>query len=606
MSNVSSRRANQLLWVIPVLLLAALLGSLGLDMDAYSYDEMRSIIVAGGAHYGPLSYPDEILARVTDESPDQAVGLALVLWPWGTLVGWTEFATRVMPLLVGMLALATTYRAGNDLFNPIVGRVAVLVLTTSIFYVTYLHKLRIFTFASLSVTGALWCYWRIMLDQRRAGLFAYVGLFLSGVGLLHTHYFTTPFLLVIGLYHLIFGRKHRTWWVVTGVAVLAGLTLLPLLPIIYDGYLLNQTRGSAQAAAMGPFETIYTMMRFFGNGSWLAFVGIMALTGWAAWRPPAPNLRRNTVYLLWATGGMLVAILGMGAAAGVLAPWRVRYLMPLWTLLALLTGLGVWKVWGHARYAAVALLAVWSAAGLVVIQQDTLMYFNRGDQMRMQDWRGFAEPLFEPGTENDTFMYLGGRFGYWHGHYTHGYPKRNFVPPYEGEREMVAALDGELRVWAGVHGTQTEPDHLETFHRVMGEQSYLPCGAIFQGDVLSMELYVKHTIFCPSPDNPPITTWVGAHLEGVAVEQTDGQTQVNTSWSFEPDFPYENYSVSIKAYDADGAFIDQYDTGLTAAIQAAWDELPEDAQFRAVVYDWRTGERLMAAGAASSGEFILE
>ena len=85
--------------VVIVLLVAASLGLSGAGMDAFSNDEIRSVIVAGGAHYGPLTYPQGIIERLSDESPDQAFGFPLVARPWGEMVGWHELTTRVLPVL---------------------------------------------------------------------------------------------------------------------------------------------------------------------------------------------------------------------------------------------------------------------------------------------------------------------------------------------------------------------------------------------------------------------------------------------------------------------------------------------------------------------------
>ena len=73
----------------------------------------------------------ETWATVTID-PDQAYGLPLIYSVWGRVFGWSNFAMRALPLFAGLLALTWTYRTGRDLFAPLVGLVAAMLLATSV------------------------------------------------------------------------------------------------------------------------------------------------------------------------------------------------------------------------------------------------------------------------------------------------------------------------------------------------------------------------------------------------------------------------------------------------------------------------------------------
>ena len=90
------------LWLIPLLLLTTWLGARSLDADAIWYDEYRSLFYAGGAEYGPIQLP-EVWTRVAlYGGAAQVPGYFSLLWGWGALVGWTEFAARSLSLFCGV------------------------------------------------------------------------------------------------------------------------------------------------------------------------------------------------------------------------------------------------------------------------------------------------------------------------------------------------------------------------------------------------------------------------------------------------------------------------------------------------------------------------
>ncbi|MEL7236012.1 MAG: hypothetical protein AAGK74_16020, partial [Chloroflexota bacterium] len=85
------RRVRSMWVMMVVFFLAAALVVPFLEHDALSGDELNTIIAAGGAHHGPLTWPMGIIEKTNERSPDQALGFPLVARLWGDFVGWGEF-----------------------------------------------------------------------------------------------------------------------------------------------------------------------------------------------------------------------------------------------------------------------------------------------------------------------------------------------------------------------------------------------------------------------------------------------------------------------------------------------------------------------------------
>src|SRR5687768_11896122 len=111
--------------MIAILLLTVFLGMQRLDGEGLWYDEIWSVMVAGGAKYGPVS-PQQILANVVFVDPTQGMGYPLLLGAWGAAAGWTEFSIRVLSLFGAVLAVALTYRLGSEVDSRLTGLLAAL------------------------------------------------------------------------------------------------------------------------------------------------------------------------------------------------------------------------------------------------------------------------------------------------------------------------------------------------------------------------------------------------------------------------------------------------------------------------------------------------
>ena len=178
----------------------------GLSTDAFWTDEMFSVGNMGG--FSPPRSPAEIVRSVTENFPDHVPLFFLLGAGWAHLVGWTQFALRVFPILAGILQIAWMYRLGTDLFGRSAGVIAAVLLGTSAYAIMYVHDFRMYSLFLLLATMHLLLYFRVM-AQPTSGRLTWLLFLATTVMLLYTHLFSLVLLASLGLYHLLFVAKVR-------------------------------------------------------------------------------------------------------------------------------------------------------------------------------------------------------------------------------------------------------------------------------------------------------------------------------------------------------------------------------------------------------------
>ena len=604
--------------MLAILMLAALFTIPRLNDDAFSNDELRSVIVAGGGHHGPLTFPTGVWTRVAEQSPDQALGFPLLIWWWGNFVGWSELATRVLPALAGFLTIALTYRLGHDLFNRFVGNSAATILASSLYFTTFMHKFRVFTLASALLGTAIYCYWRIVYKPHPAWLPA-IGLLLSGIGLVYAHYFVTPIIAAIGLYHLFIAPKSRRWWLPVLLFIPVALSFIPEYTVLQMGFSMNQTRTDLRAEALSPLGMAQLIAHFFGNGyalmTWIALGLALYVLTRTGMMHHAPTYQRNFVMLWFISVALFALMAGVNALSGVFVARRVRYMMGMWVPLALLVSVGFWQLRQWGRYLPVIALALWAAIGIGVSWQNTLLTFNEGDQVAVLPWRDYTATILSHWEPGDAEIFSGDDVPA-HGHYTHAIPRRTVVPPYWGGDIMRAGFDGALRVWWGINTREDQAENVALLESLLNEQHYIPCDTYLTHELVTLTLYVASPAFCPNPDSDVIFQF-GNDLTLRQVEQIQQENRLtlNTGWDIAPDIPINTYSVGFHITEPNDINpIQQVDIGLNAAdgpympLHAELDlsNLPAGRyDVRVLVYAWETGVRLPIKNTESIADSAL-
>ncbi len=376
-------RSNSWLLVVPPLLLATFLAASQLDNRAFHYDELATLWIVGGKTR-TFHNLEQMLQTIAELSQEQAIGWPLLVSFWTRVFGWSEPALRALPLFAGLLAMAWTSRIGRELFAPVAGLVPVIVLATSGFFVGFMWFARTFTLVALCTTVLLWCYWRIMPASRRHRPVHVVGLLLASVCLCYTHYFAILLLPAVALFHLLFAWRGPNRWLPPAILAIAGMSATLQLPYFLVG--LEHSLGDAnlKLSVMNTPEVLAQYLNYLGNNTlkfptfagWMLLALLVGLVVAGIRRRHSRPVGPATFLVFIYAAAFLLALLA-NELTRVIAISRIRYLMPLWPLTALLIGLLVWRQRRHRFHVAEWLLAGMIVTGLHAINHPELKYsFN--------------------------------------------------------------------------------------------------------------------------------------------------------------------------------------------------------------------------------------
>jgi hypothetical protein len=591
-------RQSAVVWfVIPLLLVTTWLGAGGLNADALWLDEVWSVSMAGGAHYGPLS-PLALWTRNASEDPRNAVGYHLLLAGWGAFVGWTEFAARTSSLLIGALAVAWTYRLGRDLYSPVAGIVAAALIGTSAFYIYYLHELRTYSLSVLLTVITVWTYHRITV-RLKPSRWLDVGFVVGVLGILYTFYFAAIIVGVLAFYHILFVPKTRAWWRVPILVAIAGLLFLPWLGVMLSGLSISLGDEILHAKSLTPGEVIGNLFFYFGNG--LVFLPVVAI-GLAVGQ-------RGTRAIWFIVLFSVLSVVAANIRLQVIETGRERYMLMLWPLLAVLCGVGFARLWrSPAKLASAPFLGIWILIGIHTSLGTEFTRDIPGAQAL--PWDRVTNVLLTETTPDDAvIVHLPVGNWVWEittsEYYLHNLPARftllESLPGRtadqlrQSEEEFIA---GALQVWLGVD-KRVPPASVLTDLQQLLTKNYVSCGTVLDLPRMSLALYIQKPLF-PEADSAMVQFGDGVSLAHYTLS-SESETQLETTfiWQVSPDVPPNTYSVALHILDSNGQLVAQQDYGLPNESLAcrqssvSLDTLPSgEYSLAAAVYRWETGERL--------------
>ena len=328
------------------LLLAAALGTSQLTRDAFWYDEILSYYFLGAGQFGPFLPLQAFLERL----------ILLDRWPplyyaslggWSSLAGWNAFSGRVLSLFYGLLAIAVTYRLTANTAGSRTGIIATVLLSTSAFFVYYLHEMRGYTLYTLTVLLCLLAYWRALhhLTRRHALMFV-----LATTLALYSHFANYPMVAALGLYHLLFGLRQRNGPRLLVLFAISAFLALPWLLVTY--YKLQQGQTIGQTSPGLPLIAFFPS---FGNGFWPLLPVMMAGAVWAV------NWRRVQLVAVVAIFTMAITLV-----LNIIAPFlfHMRHLIGVLPLVLILAAFGLDAVLRRAPRLAASMLALWVGLGI--------------------------------------------------------------------------------------------------------------------------------------------------------------------------------------------------------------------------------------------------
>ncbi|MGJ3240393.1 MAG: glycosyltransferase family 39 protein [Anaerolineae bacterium] len=384
------QQQNSWMWLVPILLLATLLGSWLLTYDAIWFDEWITYFMSNTGRIGAdtelygvttveqmpvcqdvLSHQEHtILHTLCIVAIDNSWPplFFLLLMGWDVLVGGVLYVDRIFALFIGLLGISLTYRMASVMISRRVGLIASLLLGTLVFYTFYMHEVRGYTlYATLPALNG-WLYWRLHTRPESVGRGTRWGFVLSIIATLYTHYIGIAVVFGIGLYHVLFARP-RQWWqgmrqpqdqrppdVQHWLSLLKLIINASLTYGLWIGVLYISLYNESLNPRSLPLSTLlWTMLRGFSNNLWwLALLAIgLSLVRW----------RDEALRFLWVWG---LSILAVAMVANLVADFlfHPRHIIGLLPIFVTLTAIGLVEIARRTHaLVLVGLLALWVGAG---------------------------------------------------------------------------------------------------------------------------------------------------------------------------------------------------------------------------------------------------
>ena len=614
MQKASCNTVSRLTWLwalLPLLLAAALVAPI-LGGDVFDADEAATVISAGARHIGPYTVAEA--AEASSRWPDQGWGIGVTHALWGRATGWSELAVRALPWLTGLLTLACVYRFGRALFAARVALTATLLLATSVLFLTYMHVARSYAAVMLFAAIVLWAYWRVALSPSPPGLGSRAILVLGATGLLYSHFFGALLLPALALFHLFFVRKERRWWQPVVLLGLAALLALPQAPDLLAGIEHNQGKEELHQTALGYPEVVSLLLLHLSDGlleiqrpfSTLLALALPLPLLIAGWRSRHGGQAHGAVWYLSLTCALqLLLLLGANEWLQVLEKNRVRYLATLWPPAVLLISLALL----HPKRAllrppgGIVLVALMAFLG-------TSDYLGEGELARiLWTWRNNTFPIAATrmiAAEGSASGFLAvdrsllgaGRV---YNLYTGAYDKRRMrLQAYTTSGELLERAQDNDLVWMVSRSSLEQALHLPAHIKRFTQDGWFHCRS-WRDSGVALELLLA-----------PLSTARGRlQFESAATlfapdepELLDGRLRLRTGLRSEDKTFLDRHSLAIHIIDSrSGERVAQADTGVGPGTYVPLcREIdisalpPGDYEVRVALYDWQTGERLLARG----------
>ena len=594
------------------MLLAAALVAPFLGRDIFDVDEAATMIGACARHLGPCSPLEAV--RASARWPGQNWGHVIAFSQWGQLVGWSEFAIRSLSWLVGPLTLAWVFRLGRDLSTPAIALTSALLLATSVLFLTYMHVARFYGPAMLFSAIALWGYWRVALAGKAPKQEARIALLLGATGLLYSQYFCALMVPALGLFHLFFVRKNRRWWHALSLLVLAVLLALPQAPDLLNGIAYNQAQEELHDKALHTPEVLALFLRYLGNDllnvspplDILLLLALPLLLFFVAWtqrqrRRPPDAVR----YLTGASTLLLLLIAGVNEWVQVLDPKRVRYLAGLWPPALLLFSAIIHRLWRHnLRFhvlVPVALIAIFG-----------MLNFLQASELIRHSWAWKKSPVTVPVAHRiaaearsdslllvdpDAFRYENRSYELYTGAW--GFRRVPLYPLAPTMENIERALERES-VWL-LYQTSLEdalrvPEIVEQLR-----QAGWSWGLDWQdGEVTLRQL--RSPLRLGEKDHIALEFNGLVRLTGLWSALQDGRLLIRIDLQSADHYLLSHHSLALHVIDPrTGQRMAQGDVGVGPGtfvpLRSDMDVSalpPGDYELHAALYDWQTGERLIA------------
>ena len=585
---------------VALLLLMCLLSISMLHPDSLYADEAISVLHMGN----PYVYNNfgEVTHSIQVNSPQHAPGYFWLLSIWVRFTGYPQFALRAFSMLMGILGAAMIYRLARDMANKQAGLLALTLMSTSILYIFYMHEIRMYSQIFLVLTLQLWFYYRIISEAKPAN-WLWLGLYLSTVAALYTHYLSIFPIFGLCLYHLLFTKKDRRWWVVVVLLGLAGASFVPWINIVMRG-----SEDVASPAIRGSSFTLsWLLLKIFGNGNIL--LGILAIPCLvAAIVLPNRGLRMVVFIFVASWGAFAIA----NEISKIMPDYRSRYYLVFWSPLVVAAAIAA-SHYIRKRWILVGLTSLWLLVGIWYSGTEEFSYYNnrtRFNQSEYPPYPALIKAFYHNGLPDPHDLILisskgSTRFALRQVNLYYSLRLRTrmdfILPPTWEEMLDKEAIDTSAVVWWAYAPQDDYQSEREGIVATI-EETHQQCHIIEESSELVLVQFVNRLLSCDWINDTAIIIRFQEYpieLYGVKAELENGQLFIGTQWNIPQEVPLHRYSVAIKIYDEAGNFIKQADTELPYGIHTRQLTIVNSEgmaagnyELRVSVYDWQTLEHL--------------
>jgi mannosyltransferase len=380
-------------WPLAALtLLAAALRLSTLDLQSFWYDEAFTPV-----HVLHASLAATLHAVVhTENSPP----LWYVLeWADARVLGTGEVALRLPSALAGIATVPAAWAIGRELSGRRAAIICAALVAVNPLFVWYSQEARVYALFVLTAALAMLCFLRVLRDPtpQRMAVFA-----LTAALALLTHYFAVFLLAPMVLWLLWDRRTRRAAAVASGVLVLVGLALLPLISAQggHGTQWIGRWPLSERLQAIPQYYLTGYTGSALGHGiELLVALPILAGIALGLWRMTGPGGDRDspispqrglTIALTLAACGVLIPIALVAFGADYLAPRNlIASMIPVTAAVAVLVA---WPAAGPRRRAGLA--ATSAIAGLIVLAFLAISIdIELSPRLQRGNWRGLAAAL---------------------------------------------------------------------------------------------------------------------------------------------------------------------------------------------------------------------
>jgi hypothetical protein len=536
---------------------------------------------------------------------------------WRNMTGDTEFATRTFSVLIGLVAVAATYRLGRELFSPAAGVIAALLLALADNHIDLSQEVRhyslLVTFAVLSSLFYV-RWWRCPSRSSR------IGYVLASILLLYTHYLG-GFVLIAQLIHMLLvvrpARRLKEALFLFG-AVCTGF--LPWLPVVIDQNRLRWDNPLYYQNALPNNADTYRAVRDALLGSHFGLMAGLLLLGlvYISYRQSKlyPHIRLHPVWPALYLATWIGLMVGLTVVINERRQFlTVRNFILITPAIVLLIGHGLTNLHRTARLFLV---------GVIVVVSLTTVDARR----HYPDWRAVTRNVADYHLDDEPIL-----IDVWVG----DFPVRYYIDRQIGEETPRISL----REWRSQYKGQFLPTLLGYLHEIdafwlitwgdesLDEYASLIAEAGFQRTASLSVDHLGTPLYSHRYDKPGSTaaatfgdlfTLQKSNVPGMAKA---GRTLTVTLWWTANQQPALDYSVSVFVLNEAGELVAQHDGPPLdgAAPTSTWqpgelkydvhrlalpaDLLPGAYQLALKVYWYGDNQPLPALTAGETGEYAV-